>query len=396
MKNKLLMILLCGVMVLGFATGCGNKATNNNDNQKSEYENKEQQTGIAITETISSFENGYAVVKGTDGTSYVIDENGNSTYKLDSDKTKVVNGYIISSTGMGNYVMDGKGKTIFEKEDNKEYVSISKSGNLVVRTREQSLSGTNYKYSILDKNGKIIYADDSVSEYKYIAGDVYLYGSILVNAKTGKTYTFSDDVEVKGGLTNGYLYFMGVSNKNYIISEDLEKVYNLSTDFWSDFNILGIINEKYIYGKNTNSGNDTYAIYDMTGKIVKDLTEGGIQSIFEFDNVFYVKSNTGYIYTLDSEFNYIKDPVKDTSVLIPTTKGILAFKDSKVYLLNKNLDFKDELSYISNFLARDMDNEIMKLHLNSGYTYYLRDKFIYGKNGVIYNLDTKELLQIYK
>ena len=172
----------------------------------------------------------------------------------------------------------------------------------------------------------------------------------------------------------------------------MEEVFTDQQDMWSKFDILGIINDKYFYAE---TDNDNYGIYDMKGKLVKDLTEGGISYIFENDDVYYVKSNTGYIYTLDSNFEYITEPIKNTSTLLPTEKGIIGFIDSKVYLLDKTLEFNKELSYISDFSARDINNDIMKSTMN-GFTYYLKDKFLYSDNNIIYNLETEKAVEIYK
>ncbi len=398
MKKKILglgvVLILIGMLVL--LTGCGDKTTNTNDSSTINTEqnnSNEQKEGISISEVVEPFANGYAIVKGTDGNKYVIDENGNVTYTINFDKYTFSNGYIIVDN---DYIIDATGKKILEEDDTKSYLAISKSGYVVVMTQSSSLSGVSNKVDIEDLNGNSVYSYDkelSLEDCKYITGDLFRLNSTFINARTGKT--FKDDngdiPEIKGNAVDGKIYAKSV-NHQYIISEDLEEVFTDQQDMWSKFDILGIINDKYFYAK---TDDNNYGIYDMKGKLVKDLTDGGISYIFENDDVYYVKSNTGYIYTLDSNFEYITEPIKNTSTLLPTEKGIIGFIDSKVYLLDKTLEFNKELSYISDFSARDINNDIMKSTMN-GFTYYLKDKFLYSDNNIIYNLETEKAVEIYK
>ena len=263
-------------------------------------------------------------------------------------------------------------------------------------TQSSNLSGTSYKVDIEDLNGNSVYSYDkelSLEDCKYITGDLFRLNSIFVNARTGKT--FEDDngdiPEIKGNAIDGKIYAKSLKNQ-YIISEDLEDVFTFKDDAWATFDILGIINDKYFYAK---TDDNNYGIYDMKKNLVKDLTEGGISYIFENDDVYYVKSNTGYIYTLDSNFEYITEPIKNTATLFPTEIGIIGFTDGKVYLLDKSLEFNKELSYISDFPARDINNDIMEI-TGGRYTYYLKDKFLYSDNNIIYNLETEKAVEIYK
>ena len=398
MKKKILSLGVVAILIamLVLLTGCGNETTNintNTDTNDSSTINTEQKEGISISEVVEPFANGYAIVKGTDGNKYVIDENGNVTYTINFDKYTFSNGYIIVDY---DYIIDATGKKILEEDDTKSYLAISKSGYVVVETVSSNLSGTSYKVGIEDLNGNSVYSYDGALELdrcKYITGDIFQIGGTFINAKTGKTFKDEDgDIpEIKGKAMDGKIYARTLDNQ-YIISEDLEDVFTYKDDAWSTFDILGIINDKYFYAK---TDDNNYGIYDMKKNLVKDLTEGGISYIFENDDVYYVKSNTGYIYTLDSNFEYITEPIKNTATLFPTEIGIIGFIDSKVYLLDKTLEFNKELSYISNTEGKHINNDIMKSTMNS-FTYYLKDKFLYGGNNMIYNLETEKAVEIYK
>ena len=127
--------------------------------------------------------------------------------------------------------------------------------------------------------------------------------------------------------------------------------------------------------------------------MVKDFSEiGGILSIEDYNNTIYAISGTGYIYTMDENFNYIKEPEKsEYNSLIKTEEGIWGastYKDGeerkeKLVLLNDKLEETKEITGIKYFSSPKSDGI----------------KFMY-ENAVnssqIYNIKTGKMLEIYK
>ncbi len=168
------------------------------------------------------------------------------------------------------------------------------------------------------------------------------------------------------------------------------------------------------------SGSKIQNILDFDTNVIKDFSEvGGINSIEDFNNKIYAISETGYIYTMDENLNYIKEPEKTEYVgLIKTDKGIYAYSEQeiaqedtkklqvKLDLLDDNLNSNktvfdeiatDETYY--NFLTGLTINRTPRV------TYETNGKFIYSYQDFkedgkvifkIYDTEKEKFIELYK
>ena len=114
MKRKILSFLFIGVLILGL-TGCGgnnNKNIEKSDNKKGQNAQKEK---IEVNSVLATSEN-YAVVIAKDGTTYVIDKDGNVQGNIPNIASQAYqindNGYVFQIGESYKKVYDKTGKEI--------------------------------------------------------------------------------------------------------------------------------------------------------------------------------------------------------------------------------------------------------------------------------------------
>lgn len=401
MKWKFVSVLCCAVLILCLA-GCGNKT---NNESSSENESKENKTGIAINKVVKNFTDGLAIVEDSNKTQYVIDENGNVIYENTTNKNLYVNNGYIS---VGNYIYDNKGKEV-QHNESKTYKDVSKSQYVLVTNTVEDVSGIKSNDRIEDLNGNIISETYNENYIKYLFEDYFIiYDSEnenyqLFNAKTKETNNFSNlleanyfgndilSIEEKGEWY--FIEFAGIGS--WYIKNDFSTVISgqQSYDYYM-YSCGDFILEKYLIGEGIQGGNSNQTrAFDLNGKMVKDFSEiGGIQSIVDYNNIIYVISKTGYIYTMDENFNYIIQPEKtEYDSLIKSNQGIWAiesYKDGsetkdKITLLDDKLEKQKEIDNITYFSFPKSDGV----------------NFLYSsttENKKIYNIKTGKMLEIYK
>jgi len=382
MKKK---VLVWGflVLVLFLTTACGSNKTNEEEDDSSKNtelkettDNEEKDSSkevVKIEEVVCQFRDGLAVVNNDNG-SYVIDEEGYEKFKLEVDTgsfsgndVKVANGYVTvvkndkEAQVYTSSIYDENGELI-KSEENTIYGEVSSSGYVFVKRIEKSLSGESETMAIEDLKGNVI-KEAKLNEYgnlfdhyDYIINDVFLNGDELINIKTGKTQ--STNTSIFDNSTEVYDDMIIRGGKVY--SLDLSSVY--------DYNGEKLLSKDFYYKEN--------GIYEVvSGKLLKDLSEGGVESIYYYDGVFYVYSDTGYIYTMDTNFNYIKSPVERKSI------ELLGVSSSGVIL--GSIESKVKVSII------DKNFEDVKVLDMAGYPDEVKDNFFYGNAGYDYIFNIK-------
>lgn len=413
-KNLLLTgIIFMLILMLVILTGCGDKKSNTNQNQEvenvtSNNEIQANKTGIEIKEIVQRFTDGIAVVKDNNNNQYAIDENGNVIVKSkDSDENVYYsNGYI----SVGNYIYDSDGKEITHDE-NKTYGNVSKSGYVSVVIKSEDVSGKQYIEQIEDLQGNKI--SDSYTLYSTDSDFVYLFEDfyhvydreneeyLLINAKNNEIKNLEEVLYKDGGRLSyapdrikkfGNLYLISTDVYNaWCVNSDFSKVTSAEPRYDNlGYTVNKIILDKYMIGKGNQGGNaDEIRAFDLDGNMVKDFSEiGNVKAIEEYNNIIYIISETGYIYTMDENFNYIIQPEKtEYEGLLKCKDGIIATKDVgsgnvNMTLLDENLQPVKELATISH-----------------SYTSSDSDKFLYYdfvNSYSIYNLETNKELEIYE
>lgn len=363
---SILAVVVLMVIMLFALTGCGingNKkvATPNNDEANiqeeslndSQAENREE---IEYTEIEEVFDSGYALLRKTTSKEhiyYYVDETGkeirkNTIYTSSRISEKYMNGYIIGNPNKkdDSYIEDYSGNKLLEASSSSStthitYGDVSKSGYVVMTKEEESLSGTTYKTTIEDMNGSVIYSVNGVAKSAWICDDIFYVGDVnprgngiyddiedkgafdIVNAKTGKVQKVDLGQFATGPNISVCKNYFRINN--YILSTDLEKVYQTLT-----YMEKGLTDNYYL-----SSGN----IVDFSGNIVHSFEEdGGVKEIYYYDNTYYVVSNTGFLYTMNDSFEKISEPIKFDDSLIFTTEGVVAKINGSVGILDKNLN----------------------------------------------------------
>lgn len=414
MKKKILSLGIIAVLiVMLFAlTGCGNKENNTNTNVQKENLNEDiistNTTGIEIKEVIEKFDNGLALVEDENKYQYVIDETGNVIYENENKQDVFVsNGYI----SVGNYIYDNKGMVVAQDE-NKIYGNVSKSNYVSVQVKSEDVSGTTTVVQIEDLKGNKITdftqsfsSNQVINDIKYLFGDFYtVYDReneehLLINAKNNEIKKMN---EILDGFKNsfeslyiigqdGNWYYAGANSKYWIINSDFSKVISNKQYYKDDeYKCSKVILDKYLIGNGSRSAiADKIVAFDLEGNMIKDFTEiGKIKSITDYNDIIYVISETGYIYTIDSSFNYILQPTKtEYENLFKTKDGIWASKGKNIYLLNDKLEQGKELTGISFTLVDPfaISDDINFIYSSSEGSYY-----------DVYNIETGKLLEIYR
>ena len=412
MKKRIFIIGIIFILIsmLVILTGCGDKKSNTNQNQQvenvtSNNESKISKTGIEIAEIIQRFSDGIAVVKDDSNNQYAIDEDGNVIIKRKDSNENVYysNGYISS----GSYIYDSTGKEITH-EENKTYGKVSKSGYVSVVIKSEDVSGKKYIEQIEDLQGNKVSETynlyNSEPNFMYVFEDYYMtYNNeneeyLLINAKNKEVKNLEEILYKDGGIMYNLPETVEKIGNIYLIDTKVQDAWCVNNDFSKvtsarphydnyEYKTKKILLDKYIIGEGTQGGNaDEIRAFDLDGNMVKDFSKiGNVKSIEEYNNTIYVISETGYIYTMDENFNYIVGPQKtDYESLLKCKDGILAvqYVDSenrKLTLLDNNLQPVKEMGSISRNYASCDGN-----------------KFLYYDKYDIYNLETQKKLEIYE
>lgn len=339
-KSKFTMLLLILMLIISLLilAGCGNQnVTTQNPGGENTEEQPKENNNTEIKTVVQDFKEGNdgAIVRlGNDYENYyVIDREGKVLYTFKIEENSVSandieysNGYLLvdDSSGYGddkqvtNYVKNLKdGSTIIEGSAETEYVGITQSGYFLQRATIDSLSGKTYESRIVDKDGNIIWKNEdywNVEYFKVITGDYVAYlGStssgkyMIINATNGQTLDlgFSCIEKYFDCTPYGDYLLVGSSanNDNYQIV-DLK---NFTIIHPKLSHVNKILNDQYIYAKPLYG---IVGIYTIDGTLAKDLSEGEVEDIFYANNTYYVMSRTGFFYTLNDSFEYVKQPAK--------------------------------------------------------------------------------------
>ncbi len=348
MKKKILSILLIGILIIGL-TGCGNsKNKTTNDNVLENSTNENTNKGREISKIYDFDLNGQSAVEFSDYSYTVIDTNGKEIYtgsKIEHiallsngylTYNSYIDGYKLHSVNE-SYVMDLTGKKVLESTDTNEkikrYGAVSVSGYVVVYEEADGLNGKTYNYKIIDLKGNTIY-DGGEDKIFYLGGDYFclnlndgIYGT-LVNAKTKKT------TELDLSAENVYMYYSNKDNFGILRAEEIKTIDN-NMNFGIEVSPIVLSYEDgYLISSDGNN------IIDKNGKVIRDLSEGGYKDITYNNKEFAVISETGYYYKVDTNNNYVVEPVKietnDSSVLINNDLYIIKGQELKKYNSKSN------------------------------------------------------------
>ena len=396
MKKKLLSFLFIGVLILGL-TGCGgnnNKNIGKSDNKKGQNAQKEK---IEVNSVLATSEN-YAVVIAKDGTTYVIDKDGNVQGNIPNIASQAYqindNGYVFQIGESYKKVYDKTGKEIISSKPSESYYYGISPDNYLIRSIKQDdfENGSSYVFQVVDVNGKVIRENikkdlgtDPSSSFSvtYLGENIYFIEDrdvpYLYNIKTGKhnRIEYKDieegSCEPKNDSNNWIKCYSKITPnsirvKNAIIKEDLS-VLKVDT-----YDIA--INDNYYYKDEDKS------IYSYNGEKIKEISAGeGLKSAIYKDNKYYVSSGTYYYYVVSKSFEQEKEPVKlGRSVREVTKYGILVNKDvstrqSALYDFDGNLvkDFGelyvyDPQDFIAKTFIDNKDNDTLPVNLKTAET----------------------------
>lgn len=379
-KQKKIAILIAAVMILlslFTLTGCGMQ---NPVQMAQEGMNQLQSTGTGeqnngqissntqISNVIQPFDEQHeeALVTFTNDTNYyVINTEGKVVYSFSepnvpsyaSDSITYANGYILVDREISNYGEEDQrinyvkdlrdGSTKIEGTELIELVDITESGYVLQRVVVESLGGKTYESRIVDINGNIVWQKEDGYGIEYFAtvlGDYVAYcedsysdNYKIIDVKNNKT------IDLGFGCASGYfecipfgnylLTGISVNNDEYVIV-NLNNFTKTNTGL---SHVHKILNDKYVYATPLWG---TVGIYTMDGELAKDLTEGEVEDIFYSNNTYYVISKTGYFYTLNDSFEYVKQPAKmleDAYTGIDIGPNVTEFtKDSNIYYMPTN------------------------------------------------------------
>ena len=218
-----------------------------------------------------------------------------------------------------NYVKDLRDNSIkVEGTDLIELVDITESGYILEKVTIENLAGEKYESRIVDMQGNVIWKNEdskSIEYFQTVIGDYVAYRAdraggnyYIIDAKTGKSIDtgFSCIPGYFECIPFGDYLLTGISanNDKYIVI-DLKNFKKINTNL---SHVHKILNDKYVYATPLWG---TVGIYTMEGKLAKDLTEGEVEDIFYSNNTYHVISKTGYYYTLNDSFEYVKEPKKN-------------------------------------------------------------------------------------
>ena len=409
----------CGPQIGGTPAG-GHEAQNIGENQslgeqtQGTQNNNVQQGITTILTVVYGFDDGRteSLIKySNDNNYYVIDKAGKVVYTISDDnmdisknRVKYSNGYLLIDTqkyGPGgeetkiNYVKDLRdGSTKLEGNETTELVNVTESGYVLERVTIEALGGTTYESRIVDLSGNVVWRSEDnydVECFETVVGDIVAYagssysGYSFINAKTGKTMDLGFSC-VKGYFdcfVFGDYILTGVSanNDDYLII-DINNFKKIEPEL---SHVHKILNDTYIYSTPLWG---TVGVYDMQGKLAKDLTEGGVEDIFYHNGTYYVISDTGFFYTMDDKFAYVKQPIKmleDTYEDIEIGQYITTFTvdSTSYYMQTSQFDPSQDMTQTAMQGTLDSSNGNVGFITSNGLT-------------KLYNLETLQEIAIQK
>lgn len=286
-----------------------------------------------------------------------------------------------------NMILNPAGEILYDYSG-AEYKNICMEGAIVHQITTSSLAeGEKSYYVIEDFDGNVLlempelpttFGDDRYSSEPYYIGDgIYIYESwedgyqswfydvrtgavtkldtdmhdmyrsLSAEDKTGYICNFSDKNDVFPWSIGPYCFLCYRDGRCEELGEGEGVLSTVSTlDFSSEDSVY--VQRVYHFG------DDDHYIADYDGNILKVL-EGGIDGIYYVDGYYFVKSETGYYYVMDSAFHYVVEPVpvKDVnynifgySYTILSSKYIaLKQKDNVMKIINPELEEVAEIQW---------------------------------------------------
>lgn len=302
-----------------------------------------------------------AVVKGTDGKTYLINEDGQALSILNDDIEECiyVNGYDLSPNllcytekefaGHDQHfqlytIRDNNNNVIFDEDDN-IITPISKNGFMITFDVVDQLSGITENYKIIDINGNTVceLGEGWFDGVGYLGDDIFYYhwegregSSVLIDAKSKKVLDLSSfqyngnnkNLKLKDCIEFGGVYYNKDLSGQYISFSECSDYTSVIDSGYGLPDDLPLANIRF-WDKNT--------IYDFEGNPLKEISDGGILHMIYYDGVYYIISTNNFIYTLDDNFNYITEPQKmERPRFVGLTNSGVVFNDW--HLIDKNLD----------------------------------------------------------
>lgn len=302
-----------------------------------------------------------AVVKGTDGKTYLINEDGQALSILNDDIEECiyVNGYDLSPNllcytekefaGHDQHfqlytIRDNNNNVIFDEDDN-IITPISKNGFMITFDVVDQLSGITENYKIIDINGNTVceLGEGWFDGVGYLGDDIFYYhwegregSSVLIDAKSKKVLDLSTfqyngnnkNLKLKDCIEFGGVYYNKDLSGQYISFNECSDYTSVIDSGYGLPDDLPLANIRF-WDKNT--------IYDFEGNPLKEISDGGILHMIYYDGVYYIISTNNFIYTLDDNFNYITEPQKmERPRFVGLTNSGVVFNDW--HLIDKNLD----------------------------------------------------------
>lgn len=302
-----------------------------------------------------------AVVKGTDGKTYLINEDGQALSILNDDIEECiyVNGYDLSPNllcytekefaGHDQHfqlytIRDNNNNVIFDEDDN-IITPISKNGFMITFDVVDQLSGITENYKIIDINGNTVceLGEGWFDGVGYLGDDIFYYhwegregSSVLIDAKSKKVLDLSSfqyngnnkNLKLKDCIEFGGVYYNKDLSGQYISFSECSDYTSVIDSGYGLPDDLPLANIRF-WNKNT--------IYDFEGNPLKEISDGGILHMIYYDGVYYIISTNNFIYTLDDNFNYITEPQKmERPRFVGLTNSGVVFNDW--HLIDKNLD----------------------------------------------------------
>lgn len=335
MKKILLSLFIIGVLVGGIIVYL---------NLPKEKDNKNTKADSYTTVLAFSDKDKIMVVSEVDGY-YIVDYNGNKKCKIEGScdsSTFIMNNYIYTnkklySSNEYNYVFNSQGKEVYKT--NGAIGGISESGYCLTEEQKESMStGDSLQYNIIDlKNGNNVYSTDYTNVQN---------GFVKFKYSNYKDYFLKEELNamVSGSLIDANTkeeYKNFAENKDYLEKE---------SQILKNYNMPYYDGEKnYLGGTIINMENKLFLqdgkICNFDGKELKDISEGEVKYIFYYNNNILVITNTGYIYTLNKDLEYIVKPTKIASTELP--KNILVDGAAIEEKINQPLTTNDMRFYIT-------------------------------------------------
>lgn len=244
--------------------------------------------------------------------------------------------YIVCTTDTSDYdnwgtnssIIDFDGNIIVPAKQGTSYSLVSTHGYYVSKSLISDLSGDSIHYTIQDLSGNII-IDNDAEEIIYIGGDLFsisnyneerhTYTTVLYDANSNAYYD---------NYQNGSAIYDSYQNSLYIqvgghISGKIDNNFNYQDIFISlpddaqpqemeDSSTDEIFTSSFIRSLSSKDGMALYidGVGTLDGNIIRTSYEGGFKNISYGNNQIAIISETGYYYLIDTNNNYVVNPIK--------------------------------------------------------------------------------------